>query len=356
MDSLRLIEEYFPLETRSPRGGGGKSGGSSKSSGSKGGKGKSGSGSSSSGGSSSKSGSGSSSSGGGTTVVVVGGGSSYNNYHGGSGYIGSLPTWAVVLIIWASLILTLFLCALLYYCLKERKRSKKEGHSPRIKHALWNAVKVAFFIWLAIKIWKCCCGRSRHKKNGTKSGTYAKIDEDGQQGGGAWYGASTTPAVTDTPTAYGAGGAGYAPAESKYEPMGYTGASIAPSPLNSPVPAIAGIPAVAPSTFGALASPPPYSSSTTATATTSTSPHATTTSTGGEAQSYYASMGMSAAYAPSISSTYEPSVLSSAPTPVPAYQAAYHPPVSPVTTEYPAYPPQATYVPHTSPGPRYGGS
>lgn len=135
MESWRLIEEYLPLEIRSPRGGGGKSGsksggksggksgssGSSSSS-SSGGKGNSGSGSSSSsGGSSSKSGSGSSSSSGGTTVVVVGGGSTYNNYHGGGGgggYIGSLPTWAVVLIIWVSVILTLFLCALLYYCLK----------------------------------------------------------------------------------------------------------------------------------------------------------------------------------------------------------------------------------------------
>lgn len=232
----------------------------------------------------------------------------------------------------------------------ERKRSKKEGHSPRIKHALWNAVKVAFFVWLAIKIWKCCCGRCRCKKNGTKSGTYAKIDEDGQQGGDAWYGASTTtPAAADAPTAYGAGGTGYAPAESKYEPMGYAGAGVAPSPLSTQDPAAPGNLPIAPPTSGALASPPPYSASTTATTAT-----ATATPTGGEAQSYYATMGMSAAYAPSVSSTYEPSVLSSPPTPTPAYQAAYHPPVSPPPTEYPAYPPQATYVPHTSPGPRYG--
>ncbi|KAH8908040.1 hypothetical protein BR93DRAFT_967894 [Coniochaeta sp. PMI_546] len=358
MDSWHLIEEHLPLGIRSPRGGGGKSGGSgSSSSGSSGGSSKSGSGSSSSGGSSSKSGSGSSSSSGGTTVVVVGGGSSYNNYHGGGGgYIGSLPTWAVVLIIWFSLLLTLFLCALLYYCLKERKRSRKEGHNPRIKHALWNAIKVAFFIWLAIKIWQCCCGRSRHKKNGTKSGSYAKIDEDGQQGGDAWYGASTAPAVADAPTAYGVGGTGYAPAQSKYEPMGYTGASIAASPLNSPDPGATGSTIATHPASGTPAAPPPYSGSTTAITPTLTSPYAAATSTGGEAQSYFASMGMSAAYAPSVSSTYEPSVLSSAPTPVPAYQAAYHPPASPAPTEYPAYPPQATYVPQSSPGPRYGGS
>ncbi|KAB5547286.1 hypothetical protein GE09DRAFT_206713 [Coniochaeta sp. 2T2.1] len=379
MEAWELIEDYLPLEIRTPRGGGGK-GGKGKGGKGKSDKGKSGSGSSSSsgsssgssGGSSSKSGSGSSSksSGGGTTVVVVGSGTGYH-HHGGGGYIGNLPTWAVVLIIWASLIVTLFLCALLYYILKERKRSKQEGQSPRIKHALWKATKAALLIWLATKIWKSCCARGRHKKGGAKAGTYAKIDEDSQQGGGdIWYGSSTTPAVTDSATAYGAGGKGSAsPAEGRYEPFSYQGASCVhaapPGPDMGPPP------------VSSTSSPPPDSGTTTATTppTTATAGSyptepATSTAGGGEAQSYYASMGISDAYAPSISSTYEPSVLSSAPTPSPAYQAAYHPPVSPEppsaayppppmsppAAQYPAYPAQATYVPYTSPGPRYGGS
>lgn len=220
---------------------------------------------------------------------------------------------------------------------------------------------MAFFIWLAIKIWKCC-GRRRHKNSGTKAGSYSKIDEDGQQGGDAWYGTSTTPAATDAPTAYGAGGTGHASTESKYEPMGYAGvgAFIAPSPLSSPdptgLPYSASTASTTPSGFGAVASPPPYSGNTPAPISGNDGLYAPATSTGGEAQSYYASMGMSTAYARSISSTYEPSLMSSTSTPVPAYQAAYPPPVSPPPTQYPAYPAQATYVPHTLPGPRYGGS
>ena len=83
MNSCPLMEDYLPIESRHPRGGGRKSG----------------------------FGSSSSSSSGGTTIVVV-----------GPGYIGVLPTWAVVLIIWSSLILTLFLCALLHYYLKGERR------------------------------------------------------------------------------------------------------------------------------------------------------------------------------------------------------------------------------------------
>lgn len=229
---------------------------------------------------------------------------------------------------------------------------------------MWTAVKIAFFVWLAVKIWKCCCGRRRHKSGGAKAGSYAKLDEEGQHAGDVGYGASATPAAAETATAYGAGGAGYAPAESKYEPMSYAGASIAPSPLNSPDPAgtthsdhAAGL-----STSAALASPPPYTSSTTngtnttATATTTSSTHLPPPTTGGEAASYYASMGMTTAYTPSASSTYEPSVLSSAETPAPAYQSAYHPPASPPPSQNLAYPAQPTYVSQTSPGPRYGGT
>lgn len=134
--------------------------------------------------------------------------------------------------------------------------------------------------------------------------------------------------------------------------MGYGAASIAPSPLNSPDPVGitygVGGPAGTPSAFGAVASPPPPSSSTATTGTSVTSLHTLATSTGGETRSYNASMGVSLAYTPSISSASDPQL--------PDYQAVYHAPVSPTPTEYPAYPSQATYVPQTSPGPRYGGS
>jgi len=147
MEWLPLIEEYLPLDIRGLKGGGSKAdGSSSSSSGSDGGTGKSGSDSpfpdgSSFGTPSSNSGSGSSSGTGGGTAFVGGVGTNYSNYQGGSdnnsssscsssssssssrsGYIGSLPTWAVVLIILVSVLLTAFLYALLYYCLKGELR------------------------------------------------------------------------------------------------------------------------------------------------------------------------------------------------------------------------------------------
>ncbi|KAJ9134515.1 hypothetical protein NKR19_g8657 [Coniochaeta hoffmannii] len=258
MEWLPLIEEYLPLDIRGLKGGGSKAdGSSSSSSGSDGGTGKSGSDSSFPDGSSfgtpsSNSGSGSSSGTGGGTAFVGGVGTNYSNYQGGSdnnsssscsssssssssrsGYIGSLPTWAVVLIILVSVLLTAFLYALLYYCLKERRRSKKDGDRPRIGQILWNAGKMALLIWLAVKIWKCCRGRSKRKSSRAKA-TYAKIDEGGQHGAHAWYGTSARPGIAETATVYGGGGVGHTPLESRYEPMGYAGARIAPHPFYRP--------------------------------------------------------------------------------------------------------------------------
>lgn len=241
----------------------------------------------------------------------------------------------------------------------ERKR-KREGHKFRLGHALWNAVKIALLIWVAIKIWKCCCARRRHK-DGAKSALYSKIVEGQAQNSDAWYGASTAPAATS----YGAGGTGYAAADTKYEPMGYTGAAgvgatITPDPLPSPTPAITShgpvSPEKSPATLEALSSPavsspPPYSSSSNRTSYPTTA----ATSSGGASESYHMAMAMSHAYVPSMPSTYEPSIMSSgSSTPLPSGQVAYPPPATP--SPAPPYAAKPTYVPSGAPGPRYAGS
>ena len=125
--------------------------------------------------------------------------------------------------------------------LTERKKVKEEDRRFRHGHVLWKAVKIALFLWVAIWIWKRCCGR-RHRDT-SKAGSYSKIEE-GRSGpapiNDSQY-ASDAPATTP----YGEGGVGYVPAGNvpagKYEPMGYNEAAditdeanLAPSPLNSP--------------------------------------------------------------------------------------------------------------------------
>ena len=80
---------------------------------------------------------------------------------------------------------------------QERKRSRKEGHTLRLRHVLWNATKIALFIWLVIRIWKYCSGRSGGTQSSINAGTYAKLDEDGQQGGAVWYVTLVTPTGKD---------------------------------------------------------------------------------------------------------------------------------------------------------------
>ncbi|KAK3693762.1 hypothetical protein B0T22DRAFT_436913 [Podospora appendiculata] len=242
-----LIDEYLPLELRSPRGGGGGGGrggggggggGSSSKGGSSGGSGSSSSSSSSSGtgsGSTSK-GSGKTGTSTGSTVIIV------NNGGGGGGSGGGshLPAWAIVLIVLGTLDFVLFFAALTYYIRKERKRKADgDGDKPRrfrIGYVLWNAFAVASFLWIPIKLFKLISGRTgRHAKT-AKVGMYAKIDE-GRDGTGETINSSTV--APPTPSLYGDGGAGagYVPA-GKYEPFGYVGATgpLDPSPLNSPDP------------------------------------------------------------------------------------------------------------------------
>jgi hypothetical protein len=93
-----------------------------------------------------------------------------------------------------------------------------------------------------------------------------------------------------------------------------------------------------------LWSSPTYSGKANITTTSSSTPATSTASD-------YAPMGTSTAYAPSTLSNYELSVLSSAPTPTPAFQSAYTPPYPPPSLlHHPTYPSFPTgYTPSIPP-------
>jgi hypothetical protein len=212
----------------------------------------------------------------------------------------------------------------------ERRRKKEEQNKFRLGHVLWSAIKIAIFAWVAIKIWQCCM-RRRNKRRAAADmnagsteyapgGSYAKL-EDGTASHADPYASHWAPPVapsSDTP--YGAGGIGYyAPdAAGKYEPMGYSGATIAPSPINSPdLSSSSTVPYNPP----AQVSPPPYEGPPPASAPSASAPPA-----GGAAQQYYA---MSAA------------ATAPAPTPSLSQVVAYPPPTHPES----GYPGQPTYAP-----------
>ncbi|KAK3393107.1 hypothetical protein B0H63DRAFT_516313 [Podospora didyma] len=280
------IDNYLPIQLRSPRGGGGSGGGGSSGGGGGGrggGSGRTGSGSdfagsdkdegsgsssSSSGstttpktGSSSGSTSGSGTSSTGTSSTGTKGGSTgtstrpgtpvifINNGNHGYGPNGNLaiPIWAIVLITILSTLIILFFGALAYHYIKERKRPGPVRHG----RVWWKAVKVASFIWIPILLWKCICGRRNKKDHNGNSrsiagpdATYTKIDEGGDANS-QYYGynnaapPAAAAAAASTTTAYGEGGVGYLPTVDKYEPYASTmttlsAPSIAPSALSTP--------------------------------------------------------------------------------------------------------------------------
>ncbi|KAK3336173.1 hypothetical protein B0T19DRAFT_31182 [Cercophora scortea] len=268
------IDDYLPLELRSPRGGGGGGGRG----GGGGGGGSSSKGGSSSSGSTSKGSSGKTGTSTGSTVIIV------NNGGGGGGGGSHLPAWAIVVIVLGTLDLVLFVAALAYYIKKERKR-KADGDAPhkfRVGYVLWKAFAIASFLWIPIKLFKLISKRTgRHAKT-TKVGMYAKIDEWLPPAGDPSSSTAAPPAAS--PYGDGGAGAGYVPA-GKYEPLGYVGTTGAldPSPLNSPDPGTdyAKIPTVS-------TNPPPYAAAV----------------GGGSAQEYFT---QHPAYAPpSLQPTYSP--------------------------------------------------
>ncbi|KAI0130252.1 hypothetical protein BJ170DRAFT_307743 [Xylariales sp. AK1849] len=254
------------ISRRSPKGGGGSSpfhgGSSSGSPSSQGGDGSSSSSSSSS---------------------RPGPGSSSSSYHGGSSYKGSgvyssgshssssvhLPWWAVLLIVWGSLTVCLFIGALIYYGLKERKRDK----DWRKRCALWKAFCVASGLWFFIWLFKLHRGKKRKSEK-----SYTKIEEGHSSGNSACYGAPAGP----VDALHVRCGTGYVqPAGivgARYEPMDYSGPAvtaglgiekgpdiacvqpmiIGPIQQMSSIPLPTPSPSPAPSMMSDTTAPPPY--------------------------------------------------------------------------------------------------
>ncbi|OAA61924.1 hypothetical protein SPI_04783 [Niveomyces insectorum RCEF 264] len=169
----------------------------------------------------------------GSTVVVVGAGSS-PHYSSGNGGLGSeqggLPLWMWILIGVGAVILVLFVSALIYHHVKERRLAALHNRKASTRRVLWNATKVALFLWIFIGLAKCCCGSKRGNKAGSPA--YRQIDNAADLTGSnnnnnnnnmanAWYNAAPgtmSAAVAKHSQAYGDGGTGFRPSE-QFEPL-----------------------------------------------------------------------------------------------------------------------------------------
>jgi hypothetical protein len=149
----------------------------------------------------------------------------------------------------------------LHFSAERKKKAQAEAEQPhrlRHGHVLWNALKIALGIFIAVKLFQCIT-RRRRRGGAAKAGTYSKIEE-GQDGPSGSNNSNNNQGYGSAAAPYGEGGVGYVPA-GKFEPLGYTGAVdvpgsaglLAPSPMNSPDPG-----KETPTFAMSLNAPPPY--------------------------------------------------------------------------------------------------
>ncbi|KAK3943106.1 hypothetical protein QBC46DRAFT_351705 [Diplogelasinospora grovesii] len=94
---------------------------------------------------------------GGGSIIIINSGGGYGPNHN-----LAIPVWAVVVVVFGSIIAFLFLVSLHYYCSQERKEKfSKPNHRFRLGLVLWKAIKVALFLWVITDLWECCCARLR---------------------------------------------------------------------------------------------------------------------------------------------------------------------------------------------------
>lgn len=87
-----------------------------------------------------------------------------------------LPWWAILVVVYATIITLVFLSSMLYYWKRESKRGQ-DGHYFRTGHVVWKAFSIATGLWIWSWVFKGrgWCGSVRTAGGAAGGGPYSQI-------------------------------------------------------------------------------------------------------------------------------------------------------------------------------------